>query len=61
MSKDAAEYASKIVNIVINLLGIISLIIGLSEIHDLDNREPENANQDFKKDLVSFIEMLLKI
>jgi len=51
--QDVVEYMSKISNTVINLLGIIGLIIGLSEIQELQYREPENS-LILEMDLVSF-------
>ena len=50
--QDVVEYLAKISNTVINLLGIIGLIIGLSEIQELQFRDPEN-NLILEMDLVS--------
>ena len=50
--QDVVEYLSKISNTVINMLGIISLIIGLAEIQQLNYRDPDNASLHLEMDLV---------
>ena len=57
--QDVVEYLSKISNTVINMLGIISLIIGLAEIQQLNYRDPDNASLHLEMDLVKTDETLV--